>query len=90
MSDASGYGIGEFVYQINDEEEPVIINMVSRLLKDAELNYSTYERELLGLIYTLKKCRYFLDGFEITCYTDHQALVMVRNDKENAAERIVR
>ncbi|KAK7605130.1 hypothetical protein V9T40_006988 [Parthenolecanium corni] len=90
MSDASNYGIGGFVYQMNNKNNPVIVSMVSRLLKPAELNYTTYERELLGLIYTLKKCRYFLDGFELFCYINHQALTMIRNDKDNAAIRIIR
>lgn len=90
MSDASGYGIGGFVYQMDDDNTPKIINMVSRVLNTAESRYSTYERELLGLIYTLKKCRYFLDGYEIICYTDHQALTMLKNDKERAGIKVIR
>lgn len=90
MSDASQYGVGGFVYQMDDQKQPKIINMVSRTLNMAESRYTTYERELLGLIYTLKKCRYFLDGHPIVCYTDHQALTMLRNDKERAATRIIR
>lgn len=90
MSDASNFGLGGFVYQMDDEDNPVIISIVSRLLKPAELNYSTYERELLGLINTLKKCRYFLDGFKVFCYTDHQALTMIRNDEDDAAVKIIK
>ena len=62
----------------------------SRLLHQAELNYHTYERELLGLVYTLKKCRYMLDGYAVTAYTDQQALTVTRADLNNSHARIVR
>ena len=90
MTDASKYGIGGFVYQIDDDQNPRIITMVSRLLKAAEINYSVYERELLGLVYVLKKCRYFLDGYEIYAYTDQQPLTSLKNDLGNAHSRIIR
>jgi len=90
MTDASGYGIGGFIYQLDDEQNPIIINMVSRLLHPAELNYHTYERELLGLVYTLKKCRYMLDGYPIVAFTDQQALSAVYSDFNNSNSRIIR
>ena len=46
VTDASGYGTGRFVFQFDDNGNPVIVTMVSRLLKRAELKYHTCEREL--------------------------------------------
>ena len=60
MTDASKYGIGGFIYQLNDKEEPQVITMVSRLLRAAELNYHTYERELLGSYIYFKEMQIFL------------------------------
>ena len=64
--------------------------MVSKLLKGPELRYHTYERELLALKYTLRKCRYFLDGYPIVAYTDHQSLSMIKKDLANSHNRIIR
>lgn len=56
-TNASAYDIGAILCQ---EDRP--IKMVSRALKDSEINYSTNERELLTIVWVMAKLQYYLYG----------------------------
>jgi len=72
-TDASGYGIGAILTQLfEDGEHPIAYR--SRLLKDAELRYSTIEREALGLCYGIYQFEEYLVGNHFTVYVDHKPL----------------
>ena len=76
-SDASGTGIGGCVYQeIGGETR--YISFYSRALSTSERNYSATRRELLALIFTLRKGRNFFYGVPFQFYTDHAALTHYR------------
>ena len=47
----------------------------SRKLSTAERNYSTTEREALGMIYSINKFRHYLLGKKFTFHVDHAALL---------------
>jgi len=50
-----------------------MIYYASRKLNDAQLNYSTTEKELLVVIFALEKFRSYLIGSPVIIYTDHVA-----------------
>lgn len=72
-TDASNYALGAVLLQGHGAEEKVI-EYASRLLNQAEQNYSTTEREALAVVWALKKFRGYVEGSSITVATDHQPL----------------
>ena len=75
-TDASNQGIGAVLSQ-KDEETGKLkpIAFASRLLKNAELNYTVTEKEALAIVWALKKFRYTIYGYEVVAITDHQPLL---------------
>jgi len=56
MCDASDYAIGAVLRQRIDNRQHVIY-YVSRMLNDAQLNYTITEKEFLAIVFALEKFR---------------------------------
>jgi hypothetical protein len=88
MCDASDFGLGAILGQrIN--KVPYAIYYASRTLNDAQLNYSTTEKELLVVIFALEKFRSYLISSKVIVFTDHTALRYLFAKKE-AKPRLIR
>lgn len=73
-SDASAVAIGSVLTQTYDDvEHPVAY--CSRSLNKNEVNYSTTERELLGVLYGLEQFRPYVEGQKCKIVTDHASLL---------------
>ena len=59
---------------MDDEGVNKIILCLSRTLKAAELNYFITEKEMLAVVWALKKLRMYLLGAHTIVRTDHQAI----------------
>ena len=77
-TDASNVGIGAVLSQITEKGDSPIA-FASRALNKAEKNYSTIEKELLGIIWGTKQFRQFLFGKKFKVVTDHKPLVYLKN-----------
>lgn len=55
---------------------------ISRTLNPPEKNYSTTEKELLAIIWAIKRLRQYLLGRKFIIQTDHQALKWLKNCKD--------
>ncbi|CAN6567572.1 unnamed protein product [Malus baccata var. baccata] len=88
MCDASDYALGAVLGQRKDKR-PHAIYYASRTLNDAQLNYSTTEKELLAVVFALDKFRSYLLGTKVIIYTDHAALRYLFTKKE-AKPRLIR
>ena len=53
------------------------ISFFSRKLHAAETKYSTFDKELLAIYLAVKKFRYFIEGRQVTLFTDHSPLTFV-------------
>ena len=73
MCDASDLAIGVVVGQ-REEEKPYVVYYASKTLNEAQRNYTTNEKELLAVVYTLNKFHAYLVGSDIIIFTNHSAL----------------
>ena len=72
-TDASGYGMGATLTQIQDGKERVVA-YASQKFSSSEKKYSTTDRELLAVFYAVKKFRPYLHGRPFDIITDHHTL----------------
>ena len=63
---------------------PHAIYYASRTLNDAQLNYSTTEKELLSVIFALDKFRSYRIGTKVIIYSNHTALryLLIKKDSK--------
>ena len=88
MCDASDFAVGAVLGQRVDKKR-VAIYYATKTLVDAQVNYSTTEKELLAIVFALEKFRSYLLGSKVIVYTDHSALKFLFKKKE-AKPRLVR
>ncbi|KAG1256593.1 hypothetical protein G6F66_014799 [Rhizopus arrhizus] len=55
--------------------------MIAKTLSKSERNYSATKRELLAVVYALKRFHKYLWGNKFTLYTDHKALTYLHTQK---------
>ena len=80
-TDASDFALGAILQQEQDGEVKVIA-YASRCLNKSESSYCTTRKELLAVIYGLKKFRQFLLAREFVIRTDHAALTSIMKTAE--------
>jgi hypothetical protein len=89
--DASEKGLGIVLTQMfEDGEHPIAYG--SRVLRDAERNYSTIELEGLAVIWAIKdKFRQYISpNVHFTVVTDHHPIAFMMRTRENHAERLAK
>ncbi|CAN6455339.1 unnamed protein product [Victoria cruziana] len=76
MCDASDYAIGSILGQRVDKK-PVVIYYARKSLMNAQLNYTTTDKEMLAVLFALEKFRSYILGSGVIIYTDHAALNLI-------------
>ena len=71
-TDACNTGIGAYLFQVDESGKELPIGFMSRALKGAELNWSTFEQEGYAIHEALKKFEYLLRDIKFTLRTDHR------------------
>ncbi|KAH7857345.1 hypothetical protein Vadar_011565 [Vaccinium darrowii] len=88
MCDASDYAVGAILGQRRGKE-PFVVYYASKTLNEAQMNYTTTEKELLAVVFAIEKFHSYLVGSQITVYTDHVALRHLLT-KQDAKPRLIR
>ena len=88
MCDVSDYAMGAILGQRHNKNS-FVIHYANKTLDSAHVNYSTIEKELLAVVFSLDKFRSYLIGSPIVCFTDHAALKYLLSKKE-AKPRLIR
>ena len=81
MCDASDFAVGAVLEQRIDKKLTDIC-YASKTLADAQLIYTTMEKELLAVVFALKKFRPYILGSKIIVYTNHAGLKYLLSKKE--------
>ena len=81
MCDASIYTVGAVLGKIK-ERKPYMIYYSSKLLDDAQIKYTTIEKELLAIVYAFDKLKAYLVGQKVIVYSDHIALKYLFSKKD--------
>ena len=71
--DANDYTIGAVLGQ-KEERIFQVIHYASRTLNDAQLNYSTTEKDLFAIVFAFDKFRPYLIGNNVMVHTDHSTI----------------
>nr|GEZ94552.1 reverse transcriptase domain-containing protein [Tanacetum cinerariifolium] len=88
MCDASDYAIGAVLGQRNSKHfQP--IHYASKTMTEAQIHYTTTEKEMLAVVYVFEKFRPYLVWSKSIVYTDHSALRYLLN-KQDAKPRLLR
>src|SRR4051812_13940789 len=88
MCDASDYSLGAVLGQ-KVKKKLYVIYYASRTMNEAQINYTTTEKEFLAIIFALEKFRPYLIGTNVTIYTDHAAIKYLLS-KKDAKPRLIR
>lgn len=78
--DASLTGIGSVLYQKIDGQIQYI-SFIAKSLSKSERKYSATKRELLALVFSLKRFHKYVYGSTFTLYTDHKALTYIHTQR---------
>ena len=68
VTDASDFAVGAILCLGKEQ----VIAYASRVLKGAELKYSTYEKELLAVVFATEQFRRYIYGRPFQVITDNQ------------------
>ena len=88
MCDASDYAIGAVLGQQRDKIFHAIY-YASKVLNDEQLNYVTTEKEMMAIVYALKKFRSYLVGSKVVIFTNYAAIKYLLT-KVDSKPRLIR
>ena len=85
-TDASGYGVGAYLYQIIDGKEyPVAF--VSKTLSKQQRRWDSKEREAYAIFYALRQLEHIIRDVKFVLRTDHMNLTFLNTNLKDKVKR---
>ena len=85
-TDASGYGVGGYLYQLIDGKEYPIA-FVSKTLSKQQRRWDAKEREAYGIYYCLTQLEHIIRDVKFTLRTDHKNLTFLYTSLKDKVKR---
>ncbi len=85
-TDASDYGIGGYIFQL-DQQRELPIRFISKALHKAQLNWPTFEKEAYAIFYTITKFDFLLRDVQLVGETDHKNLTFLETAQSAKVRR---
>ncbi len=85
-TDASDYGIGGYIFQI-DQQKELPIRFICKALHKAQLNWSTIEKKAYAIFYTITKFDFLLRDVKFVVETDHKNLTFLKTAQSAKVRR---
>ena len=89
-TDSSDVAIGAVLEEIDKDGKRFQLGFMSRKYTAAEVNYATFDKELLAIYLVINHSRHMLEGRKFCIYTDHKPLLAAFNKSENRSPRQTR
>ncbi len=86
-TDALDYGIGGYIFQL-DQQHELPIRFISKALHKAQLNWSTFEKEAYAIFYTITKFDFLLRDVQFVVETDHKNLTFLKTAQSAKVRRL--
>jgi hypothetical protein len=79
--DTSDFAIAVELSQKLEDGKIHPVRFVSRTLNPAELNYDIYDKDMLAVVFSLRKNRHYPQGakHKTTIFSDHQNLIYFKS-----------
>lgn len=81
QTDASNVALGGVLMQEQESGTRAVVTYLSHKFTDAERNWPVHERELFGLVFSLRKLRHYLMGAEVSYEGDHKPLAWIKTQR---------
>ena len=83
-TDASGFAVSAVLSQKQDDGKVRPLAYLSKKMSTAEMNYHTFDQELLAIVTCIDKWKAYITGTrqKVLIYTDHYALQWIKSCKE--------
>ncbi len=85
-TDASDYGIGGYIFQLDGTKE-LPIRFISKSLHKSYLSWSTIEKEAFAVFYTVTKYDFLLRDVKFSIETDHKNLTYLKTAQSAKVRR---
>jgi hypothetical protein len=85
-TDASDYGIGGYIFQVDGTKELPIL-FISKALQKAQLNWSTFEKKAFAIFCTITKFDFLLRNVKCVVETDHKNLTFLKTAQSAKVKR---
>lgn len=80
--DASPYGVGAVLSHLYPDDTERVIQYASNTLTEAQKKYAQIDKEMLAIIFGIKKFHQFLYGNRFTLLTDNKPLAQIFNPQK--------